>query len=662
MITKENVHITNLLVPAAQSSESLSPMERLESILRDREYVDSPPGSLANAWNKFDSISRQIETRSEKILDEFFSCKKEQSLTSLAGSLLTCAKDNPVMLSAVRAFISRLSELANSLNRLHESRILAGKFSDVFMLFRVVQICEKKLRGKYIECFLIFLKYGKKVTEKLILEKVIAGSPGSGKAMMGKVPPLPNSPKLGPKIVPKIAPPLPSFPVGKASPAKVPVPPPPVGKVISPVIPGKIPPLIRVKAPIPSPSVSEIFTAPVFPTPKMEPGVEYRKIHWQSIPVSRFEKSIFNQKIFGKKFEQNIDFEKIKNHFVREKICKTPIKSREPPTAAGTPVIGACSPGSTPICLPSVLDQKRIQQIEIFLNRYRTLNRTFLESLVREGKSGEESLVDLLEAIVALFPSQEETELLKLSHEKSLAEQTPLPKADAFLADLAIVIPEFKIGASARIMLATFDDSYNELANYLKIFNKKIGDIVRSETLVEIFRITGSIVVFLGTSNSFNGFSLDNLLSLKKIISFQQKDFSALHCVVEMMTESQYCDVVSLIDHAVTELLEWDFEEVLLEVTELEKAIKNRLGKIEFKAREFFAEMIVEIRQFIDRVSPLLAQLVDEKNQAKENAKLVREYFAENEKKSMNEIFSSLKLLKNDLGNAKTKSKKIREK
>jgi hypothetical protein len=61
-------------------------------------------------------------------------------------------------------------------------------------------------------------------------------------------------------------------------------------------------------------SVSVPF-APVFAAPPIDPGSEFRKVHWQSIPVSRFEKSIFNIKIFGNNFSKNIDFEIIKKNY-----------------------------------------------------------------------------------------------------------------------------------------------------------------------------------------------------------------------------------------------------------------------------------------------------------------------------------------------------------
>ena len=651
MITKENVHITSLPIDdeTAALSKSLTPLEKLESILR-QEYNSGPPSSFSDAWRKFDEISALIESASESVLEEFFSCNHVHSLTSLAGDLLTLAKDDKTMLTAVRALLSRLSTMGSKLNRMQQARISTMKYSDTFLIFSLSRIFDSRVR---VEKIIFFEKMKTNCKLSSTISNLV------GKLSPKIAPPLPKFPKIG--LPGKLAGPPPPV-IGKLSaPAagKVACATPPIGKALivgkvpgPPKLPsglGKLsgPPLCKAHESLVVPST------PVFPAPLIDPGSEFRKVHWQSIPVSRFEKSIFNKKIFGNNFLKNIDFELIKKHFVREKAeVKTPVKSREPATAAGTPVIGSSSPQ---ISLPSVLDQKRIQQIEIFLTKYRNLTRPVLESLVRNKDQDKDSCVELLESILALFPTIEEQSVLETVCNNPL----PLAKADKFLVDLSINIPEFKTAAAARIILSTFSSSFSDLSNYLKNFNSKVLEITSSNTLVDVFRIIGSLVVFLGNRKSvFNGFGIDNLSSLKKINSFIIKDYSSFHVVVDMLSLSELDSIATLLsDESAKSVLESDFDEILIQVTELEKAVNSRLGKIDFVSKDFYAEMIREINLFMNENCSKIDSLVLLRDAAKMNAKLIREYFGENDKKSINEIFGSLKMFGNDLLNARKRSR-----
>ena len=249
--------------------------------------------------------------------------------------------------------------------------------------------------------------------------------------------------------------------------------------------------------------------------------IETRRLHWQSIPISRFKKSVFATRIFRSDNElANLNFELVKKHFVKiTPEIGSPAKTLEAPTAVSTPVATAARPTAK-----SVLDTRRIQQIEIFLNGNKSINISNVVILMKSGETDGNvaKSIELLESLLSVYPTEEEC-LLLASH--GFPPPLALPKADAFLTDL-MGIPQFKLAANSVILLLSCEDALEEIESYILKFIEFFKSVLKSEAVVKLLTLVGRLVVYLsnGKKASFNGFSLDMVSQLRKVNSFINKE------------------------------------------------------------------------------------------------------------------------------------------
>jgi hypothetical protein len=448
--------------------------------------------------------------------------------------------------------------------------------------------------------------------------------------------------------------PKPSGPVIKNLLGKCPAPPPfLLGKAVAPTMPimvaKKAPPALPVpgkappRLPGPVPSIISQPTAPVdvFPVPAIDTDgapFESRRLHWQSIPVSRFKESLFSKKMT--EHHPEIDFELLKTHFVKLKTFETPKPTKtkplldDPPTGTGTPGTNTSV---------SVLETKRIQQIEIFLNQKKYLTKEYLEGLVRDGGK---NTVELLESILALYPSSDERDRLVACCEEGL------PKADLFLYTISVSIPEFKQAAAVQIIIHTYDEVMVELMRYFENLVAKIDLLLESASIVTMMAIVGRFARYFGnTGSTLYGFSLENLSQLKKVHSYTNREYTLLHSLREMLVQNRVLDRLITSDlSGVENFLEFDFVDMQQRGVELEKSVREKLEKIIFKNTEYYHVLVrVTLPEFLARAVPETDKLILLRTTALTRTQQLRQYFGESEKRTINELFAFLKHFKNDL-------------
>jgi len=425
------------------------------------------------------------------------------------------------------------------------------------------------------------------------------------------------------------------------------------------------------------PAVSQAGPVIVFPVPDLIAPLgefEVRKIHWQSLPQNRFKNSIFETRILNcKKFSKIINYEIIRKHFVKEKRIGGDLGGEDfTPKSRIPPPLGVSTPPAVVIAT-SVLDQKRIQQIEIFLNRNKSLlDKNVLIDLLMAPTSTEDinDRIDMLEALQTLYPTPEERELLVAENEaieNAAFDENPqsrkiLAKSDSFLINLSIVIPEFKTAAGIRILMETFDSGFTESYEYFStlIFHGK--KILESDALVDLMRIFGSVAAYLSggpkKTTVLNGFSLENVGQLKKISSFTAKEYSVLNCVAEMIDD--WDEITYVLDKSMDILLEYEYPDMVAQSMELEKSITQKLAKTDIlKDKKFYEKFIENISSFLKNAYPKVDRLILVRNEADAVTKQLRQYFAENDKKNVIEIFASLKNLRIDLFAASARNSRV---
>jgi hypothetical protein len=450
-------------------------------------------------------------------------------------------------------------------------------------------------------------------------------SPGKGKAP--SLPPTAVSPGKGK------APSLP--PTGKA-PAFAPAP--GRGKATPPLPFGVKPPAVQISREV---EVS-IFEAPLIDTGM----VESRKVHWPSIPVSRFRDSVFDIELFkniGEYKSVSFDFEKVKSHFVKPPMSPTCSPARAAPTAASSPV-------ATAVVIPSVLETKRIQQIEIFLNGRKGLTSNDIIGYLKKG--GDSDCIDLLEALLPIYPTEEEKQLLQQSRSSMMA------KADLFLVDL-MKIPEFKIAVNYIIILHTAETVATETLDYLTKLEEFIDAVLESKSVPILLKIVGQIVVYLwnGKKSNFNGYSIEVIPQLKKISSFADKNYSMMNCVVDSLGSDTVAVVLKTLA-PVESLLEHDFGDVLLRSEELQRSVRS-VKPEERLNPELYSELVSRLIQFKDRMeSEYFPRLSEKLETARKKSNLMLKYFAESEKKNFNELLANLNTLRVDLSSAQVQNNK----
>ena len=458
----------------------------------------------------------------------------------------------------------------------------------------------------------------------------------------GKVaPPTLSGGKVAPPTVPggKSGPPpmlagksAPSLLVGKCAPNTL------VGKSAPPMLIGKSsPPMLVGKSAAPPPV--ETVSAKVFKVPSLPSEVgEVRKMHWQSIPLPRFENSLFSR--LPGDCGYSIDFDLVQRHFTKRRQVDNPATS---------------SPVSVSV-VASVLEQKRVQQIEIFLNGNKGFNIEAIVSILqgRHAHTDERwkcETIALLEALLQIYPTNEEVELLK-----TIEQNSSLPKADEFLKNL-IQIPIFKYSVWINIIVLQINDSIFELLNYFNKFNKFISTLLNSEKIPILFQLIGTLVVYLtgaSSSKTFHGFTLDQIGSLRKVHSFIDKPVSALHVIVSNDND-QLANAIAQLLAPVEELIEYDFSEMLIRTTEVETNWNALCANRSLQATNrttlvgipFYSALCTKIETLVNKTRPQFEQLISLKNET--NEKKFREYFAETDKKPINEMLSALFTLKKDL-------------
>jgi hypothetical protein len=424
----------------------------------------------------------------------------------------------------------------------------------------------------------------------------------------------------------------------------------------APVLPGNgHPRLLTPQAPIGTLKQSPTVQAPevcVFdieaPPVVADPIDETRKVHWQSLPLNRFSQSVFEVKLVKRKsdFENAcIDPDAIKAHFVKQKNSGSGIESpyrsiNMAPTAACSPIGSAANLA----VVPSVLETKRIQQIEIFLNGRKGLVSLDVVNLLKSG--GNEENIDLLEALLPIYPSEEERGLLEAQASK---EGAILGKADSFLIDL-MRIPNFKIASNYIVVLHSTDLVAQQIIGYFQNFISFVDKLISCPALPALLKIVGSTVVYLwnGKRANLNGFSLEAISQLKKVHSYTNKEYTMLHCVVETAGPDIVKSVLASLS-PVEQILEFDYNDTVLRSEEIERSVQA-LKPSDRLDGAYFPILIDRLTVFRTRmesdVLPNLSSLRDEVK--RKTAELLR-YFAESDKKSVNEFLATVNILRFDL-------------
>ena len=402
------------------------------------------------------------------------------------------------------------------------------------------------------------------------------------------------------------------------------------------------------------PSVKPASEITIFEAPKLlEEDVETRKIHWQSLPGPRFRESVFDLQLLQRKeeFESAIfNMELVRNHFVKSRGVGSPTASpcRTAPTAASSPISTSMN-----LTIPSVLETRRIQQIEIFLNGRKGLSASDVVTILKSG--GDEQSVDLLEAVLPLFPSSEERALLQ-----GQAGKGPLGKADAFLIDM-MRIPDFQIAANYVIVLHTAEPVASETLEYFDELIDFIVALRTSSAIPKLLKIIGSMVVYLwnGKKANLNGFSLDVIPQLKKVHSYKDKDFTLMNCLVDAIPSSDLDEVLRALN-TVESLLEFDFADTLARSEEVERSVRS-MKPAERLDGKYFPVLVRRLADFKEEMEEKYFKGLSEKRATvREKSVEILKYFAESEKKNFNEFLASLNGLRVDLLSARAQNDKRR--
>ena len=440
-------------------------------------------------------------------------------------------------------------------------------------------------------------------------------------------PPLGNPPPMGKSAPPSmVAPP----PMGKSAPPPMgksaPPPlgksaPPPMGKSAPPPLGKSAPPPMGASPPmgnsvpqmgVPSNSFSETVV-PIFQVPPIDDSLEIRKVHWSSIPVSRFKTSLFAQLEFDERF----NFDLVREHFVKQ--------SASTSCAVPAPVV---------VVSTSCLEAKRVQQIEIFLNGNKDVNITQVIRMVQGSVHVSPSrTAELLEALLNIYPSLEEIEALD-----SFVEKTNSPKADQFLMDL-VKVPQFKSAVSITLILLTIEDTLTAATEYFLSFNRFVDLVTTDPSIRNLFKTVGTFVVFLG-AKSVHGFALDQVPQLRKIHSFMDKQYSALHCVVDCLSPPYSFSCLNGLD----ELVEYDYSEKILETNEIERNF-SKLENCKLESN-FYTKVNETIRKLILKIRPQITFLTDIRDS---HVKKLQFFFAENDRKPVNDILVNLSIIRKQL-------------
>ena len=407
-----------------------------------------------------------------------------------------------------------------------------------------------------------------------------------------------------------------------------------------------LPPLLNRIVSFPSGSAQPVVDEkPIFPAPLLLGEVDTRRIHWQSIPVSRFKGSVFEVEMFRNSdvyTETLIDFDRAKYHFVKSSALNSP---------SGSVVVSAASsPLQSAIFFPtSILPVKRSQQIEIFLTGRKNIlaKAGGIHSIITSDYFADSSpnsikTLEILEfASAQLYPSPEEEELIRSS-------ASSLAKAESFLAEL-IAVPQFKLAVHYIATLVTGPTSLEQTEKYFEQLSRTITTITQSKPFVKFLKLVGTMVVYLGNGkkSNFNGFALESVSQLKKIASFTDKEYSVLNLVVECMHPEDVNVLISSHLSLVESLLEFDFAEQVEKSLEIEKNINNiDCSKLD---QEFHAKLVAKLNEFRSRMNPKLTVSMKLREKALKESQTFLRYVAENEKRDFNDILSRLNDLRNDL-------------
>jgi hypothetical protein len=427
----------------------------------------------------------------------------------------------------------------------------------------------------------------------------------------------------------------------------------PKGPSFPPIIKGSgpPPPVSKIPSPVAQKPLAEV---PIFTAPKIsDDEAETRKVHWQSLPVPRFRDSVFNLQLLERKSEfesANFDLDLVKHHFVRIKGIGSPNASpcRTAPTAASSPISSAIN-----LAIPSVLETRRIQQIEIFLNGRKGLSASDVVAVLKDG--GDDTCVDLLEAVVPLFPSVEERVLLQGQQGKGM-----LGKADTFLIDL-MRIPDFQIAANYVIVLHTAEIVASESLAYFDKFIDLIAYLRESTAIPKLLKIIGSMVVYLwkGKRANLNGFSLEVIPQLKKVHSFKDKEFTLMNCIVDAVDSQDLEEVLRALT-TVESLLELDYADTLARSEEVERSVRAMKPNDRLD-RKYFPLLVRRLNGFKEMMEEKYFKALTEKRTiVRAKSVEILKYFAESDKKNFNEFLQTLHGLRVDLTSARNQNDKRR--
>ena len=667
MIRKQDVRITRLPVHG-ESQYIMSQVERVMSCNSGPSRVAATEGKLI-----------------EYIVNDYVAPQGSESLLSIY--LSSENRPDPAMTTR----LTELVDLCVKLQTVHEvhtrqmkeffARHLGDKIDRIFFKKKLIAFFKlyRWNRNHATDNNLCPVDVVK--TTRALGAPPVPGSPGKARA-----PPLPYSPvKVSDESVGKVrAPPLPPTSAVKAHAAPIPNSP---GKAQAPAVPGSLGKVSSGKAQAPpNPASGKAHAPPTLPG-KFSPGpaarpsipvaakcsvpppdvpifdvplidkedMETRKLHWQSIPVSRFKESVFDIEMYQKGNELNsiqLNLDLVKSHFVKSKTSCMFSPSSSPsraPTAASSPMATSAS-----LTLPSVLETRRIQQVEIFLNGRKGLAASDIVSVVQTG-GVDESVIDLLEAVGPIYPTPEERTLLEPLKQRGGL----FGKADTFLLEL-MAIPEFKIASNYVVILHTGECVGNDLLKYFSNLTRFIAEIQTSKSIVILLKIVGSLIVYLwnGKKVNFNGFSIDLLSQLKKNFSFADREYSMLNYLVDELGPARVEEIISILS-PIESLLELDFADALARSEELERSVHG-LKPTERLSREFYKSLIPRLERFKLKMTRIFEELNRVKQAAIVQSKDTLRYFAESEKKNVNEFLASLNLLRIDLNTAQSQNEKRR--
>jgi hypothetical protein len=435
-------------------------------------------------------------------------------------------------------------------------------------------------------------------------------------------PPLPFAGKAAP----------PPMMAGKVSGKALSVCPPPiqvVGKVM-----GLPPPMGKFKGPPPTvaPQVEIPVDINLFQVPPLEEVAEVRRIHWQSLPVSRFRNSVFDTSM-SREVCEGLDFDEVKMHFTKP--VSSPSRSGIVPTAVSTPVISKISP-------VSILDIKRSQQVEIFLNGNKSISiESITEILKGHNMDPTPNVAEILESVQALYPSPEEIESISGS-------SNILAKADSFLFDLSR-IPQFRLASNYLIIVSTIDEVISEIQRYFALILCLASFLQQSKAFPDLLYFAGCVVVYLNKKTNFNGYSIEQIPQLRKVTSFKERQISVLDIVVRSMGS---VELKSLIDGlgVAQSLTSFEYSDMIARFDQVVKSVQS--VAVESLDPSFYSDLIPILSTFKSRMSLEVDKLTVDKNLVVEKLKWLRTFLGENDKRSPDEIFRYINAIRCSLSNS----------